>query len=269
MLFNSLECVERDLNLQKNTLKRYKEQLKKLPRGALYASERNGVKYYTKVTTFRGKKRSEYLGKGTNSQVQLLQKKYYLRKAITAMESNIPMMEKFLKNYQPIDPNILQKQFPKAYQSLPQSCFDEAGVFDLDRWGSEPYEKSTNRAENLLNFTKKGDKVRSKSEVIIANAVAARGLQYRYEEVTYINGYKKAPDFKIIDPRTGSIIYWEHLGLITDMEYLRQALYRIADYIRDGIIPGVNLILTFDDGENHIDSLMIERTLDLWFGPAA
>ena len=53
------------------------------------------------------------------------------------------------------------------------------------------------------------------------------------------------------------------------MEYLKQALFRIADYIRDGIVPGVNLILTFDDAENHIDSLMIERTLDLWFGAAA
>lgn len=269
MLFNSRECVERDLNLQKNTLKRYQEQLKKLPRGNLYASERKGVRYYTKVTNYRGKKRSEYLGKETNLQVQLLQKKYYLRKAIQAMESNIPMMEKFLANYKPIDPNVLQRTFPRAYQNLPQSCFDEAGVFDLSRWGSEPYEKSTYKSENLLNSTKKGDKVRSKSEVIIANAVAARGLEYRYEEVTYINGYKKAPDFKVIDPRTGAIIYWEHLGLITDMEYLRQALYRIADYIRDGIVPGVNLILTFDDGENHIDSLMIERTLDLWFGEAA
>ncbi len=269
MLFNSQECVKRDLNLQKNILKRYKEQLKKLPKGSLYASERNGVKYYTKVTNFRGKKRSVYLGKEINPQVQLLQKKYYLRKAIQAMESNISLMEKFLNGYQSIDPNVMQKQFPKAYQSLPQSCFDTAGVFNLDRWGSEFYVKSTSRSENLLNSTKKGDKVRSKSEVIIANAVAVRGLQYRYEEVTYINGYKKAPDFKVIDPRTGRIIYWEHLGLITDMEYLKQALFRIADYIRDGIVPGVNLILTFDDAENHIDSLMIERTLDLWFGAAA
>lgn len=104
MLFNSQECVKRDLNLQKNTLKRYKEQLKKLPKGSLYASERNGVKYYTKVTNFRGKKRSVYLGKETNPQVQLLQKKYYLRKAIQAMESNISLMEKFLNGYQSIDP---------------------------------------------------------------------------------------------------------------------------------------------------------------------
>lgn len=34
-------------------------------------------------------------------------------------------------------------------------------------------------------------------------------------------------------------------------------------------MPGVNVILIFDDWGRDIASLMIERTLDLWFGQAA
>lgn len=110
--------------------------------------------------------------------------------------------------------------------------------------------------------------MRSKSEVIIANAMKVRGLMFRYKEMTDIGGYMKAPDFKIIHLVIHRIIYWEHCGMISDPEYLRDTFYKIRDYISQGIIPGVNLILTFDDTDGNIDSLMIERTLDLWFGPA-
>lgn len=52
-------------------------------------------------------------------------------------------MESFLENYRSIDPNQMQKDFPAAYRALPQTCFDAAGVFDLEKWDREGYFRSS------------------------------------------------------------------------------------------------------------------------------
>jgi len=67
---------------------------------------------------------------------------------------------------------------------------------------------------NRIYSTSKGDKVRSKSEVIIANLLFEHNVDYEYEKkLFYIQDKWIEPDFsiKLID---GSEIYWEHLGLI-------------------------------------------------------
>ncbi|NRS50458.1 hypothetical protein [Brevibacillus sp. HB2.2] len=66
--------------------------------------------------------------------------------------------------------------------------------------------------------TTKGDLVRSKSEVIIANLLHQYGVSYEYEkELGYGSGSRLSPDFTITI--NGEEFYWEHLGLIGNMEY--------------------------------------------------
>lgn len=62
--------------------------------------------------------------------------------------------------------------------------------------------------------TSKGDKVRSKSEVIIANLLYENNIEYEYEkELFYEGGKCIRPDFTI-KLANGKEIYWEHLGMI-------------------------------------------------------
>lgn len=62
--------------------------------------------------------------------------------------------------------------------------------------------------------TLKGDKVRSKSEVIIANLLHENGIDYEYEKKLFYNKEKWIePDFTIkIDEENE--VYWEHLGML-------------------------------------------------------
>ena len=64
--------------------------------------------------------------------------------------------------------------------------------------------------------------MRSKSEVIIANLLHARGIEYRYEEPLEIDGLTKYPDFTIEDDNTGRTYYWEHLGMLSDERYRKK-----------------------------------------------
>lgn len=67
---------------------------------------------------------------------------------------------------------------------------------------------------NKLYATTKGDRVRSKSEVIIANLLFANSVDYVYEkELFYEPGKWIEPDFTI-KTKSGKEIYWEHLGMI-------------------------------------------------------
>lgn len=66
---------------------------------------------------------------------------------------------------------------------------------------------------NLIYSTERGDKVRSKSEVIIANLLFNHGINYEYERPLKIGSIVIRPDFTIMtsDNKT---YYWEHLGML-------------------------------------------------------
>jgi ATP-dependent DNA helicase RecQ len=67
---------------------------------------------------------------------------------------------------------------------------------------------------NRIYATLKGDKVRSKSEVIIANLLYEHNVEYEYEKkLFYSPGKWIEPDFTL-KLNDGSELYWEHLGMI-------------------------------------------------------
>jgi len=72
---------------------------------------------------------------------------------------------------------------------------------------------------NRIYATSKGDKVRSKSEVIIANLLFSNNVQYEYEKKLFYNSDSWIePDFTIKMP-DGTEKYWEHLGMIGTETY--------------------------------------------------
>ena len=54
-----------------------------------------------------------------------------------------------------------------------------------------------------------------------------------------------APDFTFED-YTRSQFYWEHLGKMDDPEYAERNFRKLRRYYDAGLIPGDNLILSFD-----------------------
>ncbi|MGL5151288.1 MAG: RecQ family ATP-dependent DNA helicase [Clostridium sp.] len=64
-----------------------------------------------------------------------------------------------------------------------------------------------------INATTKGDLVRSKSEVIIANLLHQYGIDYEYEKKLNYKDKWIEPDFTII-LNNGEEYYWEHLGML-------------------------------------------------------
>jgi ATP-dependent exoDNAse (exonuclease V) alpha subunit len=92
--------------------------------------------------------------------------------------------------------------------------------------------------EAKIHKTKRGDMVRSKSEVIIANELENAGLDWHYEndnQFVEINGKKLLPDFVI--HHKGKTYYWEHLGLLEKAKYRKNWEEKEKCYLsRDDIV---------------------------------
>ena len=126
--------------------------------------------------------------------------------------------------------------------------------------------------ERLIYRTARGELVRSKSEVIIANLLHANRINYRYEEPLEIGGLTKLPDFTIEDDNTGERYYWEHLGMLSDGAYRRRWEEKVEWLKGHGIVPREegggpmgSLIVTQDSADGGIDSEAISRLVQELF----
>ncbi len=127
--------------------------------------------------------------------------------------------------------------------------------------GALPY-----RGGNLVYGTTRGDRVASKSELIIADLLhqyEKQGeLTYEYEKELYAPGGDpddfRLPDFTI--HIGGHTFYWEHCGMMDDLAYKqRWEQVRLPWYKRHGFTD--RLVVTEDGESKPIDSGVIERDI--------
>ena len=164
----------------------------------------------------------------------------------------------------------------------------QGSAADLHRLSSEGYSDTVSRLTNLfalptapeankpfleerlIHKTERGESVRSKSEVIIANLLHSKGINYLYEEPLEVDGVLKLPDFTIPDHDTGETYYWEHLGMLTVPAYRQAWEEKQQWYERHGIERGGGengtLIVTTDSAEGGIDSEEVSRLIEETFG---
>lgn len=129
-------------------------------------------------------------------------------------------------------------------------------------WQSVQYERKGFHEDAPEFYTENGERVRSKSEVLIANALKRNGVPYRYEYPLILNnGQVIHPDFTALNVRTRKELYFEHLGMMDDENYADSALRRILNYEKNGIFPGDRLILTHETSKTPIDMRLLERII--------
>jgi hypothetical protein len=121
--------------------------------------------------------------------------------------------------------------------------------------------------DRLIHRTRRGEAVRSKSEVVIADLLYSLKVDYRYErEFIAPDGSKRLPDFTIDDPASGLRVFWEHLGMLDRQSYREKWEQKLAWYRSHGVLPTEEgggpegtLVTSRDDSRGGIDSGEIER----------
>ncbi len=142
---------------------------------------------------------------------------------------------------------------------------------DLLKWQNSPYEKSKNHPESLTHKAACGNLVRSKSEALIVLYLTKNQIPFHYEEVLYltspVNGKTVTffPDFTIRHPKTKEYFYWDHFGMMDEPSYIQTTTSKLQTYFSNGILPGHQLITTYETKDRPLSSDMIEQVLSRYF----
>lgn len=170
---------------------------------------------------------------------------------------------------------ILHQGNFKDYRKFTSGEYSETGRRLTDLM-AEPQLKLINKKfydTKYIQVSEKGEFMISKSEVIIADKLHNKGIQYVYEApISDEKGVTIHPDFTIEDPDSGIIYYWEHLGLLQKDDYRSKWKRKQEWYERNGIVnykenPDADkqLILTRDKPDGGIDSSEIKDIIEELF----
>ena len=189
--------------------------------------------------------------------------KKYVEKLIKNVQSEIAKLEKV--NKLNISDSIVEtyKELNPGIKALiePVNVDDETFV---NMWLSETYEGlgfDENDTSEL--YSGKNERMRSKSEVLIANALIKRGIPYKYEcPVTIGGGMVLYPDFTILDIKNRKVKYWEHLGKMGDMSYVSRNMWKLDEYKKVGIYLGINLFVTYESMQKALGTGEIDKVIE-------
>ncbi len=189
--------------------------------------------------------------------VGLAHKKFYMAQ-LYDLSQELKTLNNFLNKYKNI-PHKSQKLLEDpAFRELFTPSVSTHHSNNED-WLTDDYQKNPQHPEQLQHKCLSGELLRSKSEVIIANLLFTHQIPYRYECALHLGQLTFYPDFTILNPLTDEFVYWEHFGMMDVPSYCSHTFNKLKHYANHNIIPGLNLITTYETQQNPLNSEQIER----------
>ena len=176
-------------------------------------------------------------------------------------EIELGMIERFIKFYETQKcEDIYEKLNPHRQKHVsPITLPDKAFV---EQWEQVLYQPKGFKEDAPEYYTDKGERVRSKTEILIANALKKHNIPYRYEAPLYLNEFGTIhPDFTVLNVPLRKELYWEHMGMMDNSDYAQDAVRRIEMYEKNDIFPGDRLVLTYETSRYPMNSRMIEKMI--------
>ena len=243
-------------------LKQLEDRKRKAVPGTLHIAKRDGFTEYYQYTRSDGRKTRKYLGVKPNDLIRKLATQAYDKKLEKFIKNKLKRLNSNRSEYKMKSIDEVFYSFNDSWQSLITPIIPTKSQ-KIQIWQNTPYTKKQFRTDDRSKiYTRRGERVRSKSEKILADMFYAAGIAYKYEcPLVLAGGNVIHPDFTFLDPKTGREIYWEHFGMMGDPEYRARAFQRIDTYQKNGIILGLNLIVTFESSGNNLDLETAERLM--------
>ena len=252
-LFKRKQLIERQIHV-------IEKRLTASPAGALRVTAKPwGYQFYQKIRTNDSK--GEYLNKKNKALISQLAQKDYDKRLLIILNKQLKTIERFLNDYDPRAAIKLYDQLiePRKQLVTPLYLTDEEYV---KQWLSVPYKGLGFRSDDPEYFTENNERVRSKSEIIIANTLKSHNIPYRYEYPVYEDGVViAAPDFNCLNVRTRKEYYWEHLGMMGDEVYVNNNIRKIEKYTMAKGFDESRLILTFETDKHPLNTRIVEENI--------
>lgn len=232
------------------------------PEGTLRITKSNGHSQYYHHLCDSVQSNGKYLPKTEEKLIRGLAQKSYDNKLLRLVERRLNQFKQITKDYQDDEiEEIFQKQAMERKKLV--TPVEPTKEQIIHAWINKEYAGKGFKEEDLLIYSEKGERVRSKSEKIIADYLYRHHIPYKYEKPLVLKGYGTIyPDFTLLSADTYEEIYWEHNGRMDDPVYATNAVKKIKLYENNGIFVGERLILTFETQKIILNTSDIERITD-------
>lgn len=255
-----LHFLKQEEQIEKNLLSRCRDYLKKLPLGSLRLHHQNGTSHYIAVSE-SGER--HYINKSNSQLITDLQERKLIETVIKNLGENLTIIASLKRKCKLYDFEDVAKTLHGAYANINLEAL-YARLFEESPWipkyFSQHYDQSLRRFETSFGLL-----VRSKSELLIAELLHQNKIKFRYEESILLrindNQFREFyPDFTIY-LQDGQTIYWEHMGLMSNLDYRNSAFHKLTTYFFNDIYMGKNLIITMDSPDGTIDMKTIKKVV--------
>lgn len=242
--------------------------LVKAPDGYLrITTNRGNTQYYQVLPGNRKRGTSVYLSKNDLRLAARLAQKTYDKKVLSAAEQELKAWNMLAAFFPEHTVEEVYATLSPARQSLVAPVIETDEEFRA-KWEAVTFEPGRIREDAPVFLTDRGERVRSKSEQLIANLLYRLGIPYRYEYPVEleVEGRKKIwrPDFMILDVKQRKEYYLEHFGMLDDTSgdnYARTAFWKMKVYEKNGIYEGKNILYSFETSRAPLDINYVEMKL--------
>ncbi len=247
-------------------------ELRKAPPGSLRISKSGKTIQYYQITK-TGDTCGKYISAKNYKFAKELAQKDYDKKLIATLKKELKFLKSTLRSYK----WLLKSATPAAQifsklNRLRRPLIRPACLPDEDfgkLWQNIEYPRKPFAEDIPELYTSRGERVRSKSEIIIADTLHRLKIPYRYEfplEITTEKSVRRTfhPDFICLNLRTHLEFIWEHFGKMDDAEYASNAAQKLKLYEKNEIYPGKNLIISMETSTSPLSPKQVEKTAKLY-----
>ncbi len=258
-----MENVKEEIKRLEGIKKKVVKRIKAAPKGTLHVSCTARQVFYKQHLHKSGCKPEDiYLNRKKRGVAEALAQKEYDQKILVLLNTKIASLQGLAREYE-------ENSFEKVYdgESAPRKnliiSLEKELENSIDEWCKEDYESNDHDFGVDEIITRRGERVRSKSEKIIADTLDEFNIPYKYEKVLYLKDgmHSVYPDFTIKRRKDGEIVIWEHFGLMDDPEYADKAVKKLLQYEKNGFILGKNLIITYETANCPLNDIILRQTI--------
>ena len=221
---------------------------------------KNGEKEYY-LRSARGNKNGKYLKKDQLHVAKAIAERDYNRSIIKCADEWIKWIDHTIRTM----PKRNLKDLNIMFQSR-KGLFTPLVMSDEDFikwWESVEYQGKPFKKDDPEIYSEKKERVRSKSEKMIADKLYMMGIPYRYEyPLIFPDNTVCYPDFTLLNVAGRKEILLEHFGRMSDSEYANKVVRKINFYDRNGYQIGKDIFYTFESLNYPLDLRIIERIVN-------
>lgn len=252
----------KELNRVKNKYKNIKSNtsLNKRIKGRLEFKKHNEKIYYYRVVKdeLQNKYIKKYIKVKDIELVRKLAQKTYDEDVYKLSDNFLESINRFINDCKKYNIEKYHKKLNPNRRKIIEPVMlskDEK----LKIWKDRKYIPKQNYFNNIEIYTNKKERVRSKTEKILADLFYKKGIEYKYEcPLNLSNNVTIYPDFTFLDTENNIEIYWEHFGMMDNSEYVSKVMTKIELYQKNNIRLGKNLIITLESSKKSLNYEIVE-----------